>query len=66
MAVDPFTFDHPPTKAETEKFEYAAFDYFDNNPGYINSVYVSYVGVYFNANGTLSGIYVANSSVTQY
>jgi len=64
---DPFTFDHVPTKEETEKFEYVAFDYIEINPGVAaNSSYVSYVGVYFNEDGEMSGIYVANSSVTQY
>lgn len=61
-----FTFDHIPTAAEVEKFEYVAYDYFADTPGYINGNYVSYVGVYFNEKGQLSGIYVANSSVTQY
>lgn len=61
-----FTFDSPPSAAEVEAFEYAEYDYFENNPGYVNGTYVSFVGVYFNANGTMSGIYVANSSVEQY
>lgn len=63
---DGFTFDSAPTAAEVEKFEYVAYDYFDDTPGYVGASYVSYVGVYFNANGTMSGIYVANSSVEQY
>lgn len=61
-----FTFDSPPTAAEVERFEYAAYDYFADTPGYISSDYVSYVGVYFNANGVKSGIFVANSSTEQY
>lgn len=61
-----YTFDAPPTTAEVERFEYAEYDYFADTPGYIENKYVSYVGVYFNANGTMSGIYVANSSVEQY
>ena len=43
-----FTFTSPPTKAETEQFEYVAFDYFDNNPGISGNEYVSFIGIYFN------------------
>lgn len=65
--TDPFTFDYIPTAEEVEKFEYAAYGYFADTPGYAaNSAFISYVGIYYNANGDLSGIYVANSSVTQY
>lgn len=66
MPDSDYTFDHIPTAAEVEKFEYFAYDYIENTPGYVSGVYISYVGVYFNANGVKSGIYVANSSVTQY
>jgi hypothetical protein len=66
MSTDPFTFDHIPTAEEVEKFEYASYGYFELTPGYSSNVFVSYVGVYFDEKGNLSGIYVANSSVTQY
>lgn len=61
-----YTFDHPPTKAETEKFEYAAFDYFAVNPGRVAGTYVSYCGIYYSDTGELSGIYVANNQTQQY
>lgn len=65
--ADPYTFDYIPTAEEIEKFEYAVFGYFADTPGYaVNSSFISYVGIYYNANGELSGVYVANSSVTQY
>jgi hypothetical protein len=64
--TDPFTFDHIPTLAEVEKFEYVSYDYFEKTPGYLNGEFISYVGIYYNADGVKSGIYVANSSVTQY
>lgn len=64
--VNGYTFDSPPTAAEVEIFEYASYDYFDSNPGYLSNNFVSYVGLYYNANGAQSAIYVANNSVTQY
>ncbi len=36
------------TEEEIELFEYCDFDYVDDNPGYPNDIYSSYVGVYFN------------------
>ena len=66
MPENEYTFDHVPTAAEIEKFEYFVYDYVEKTPGYIGDLYVSYVGIYFNANGAKSGIYVANNSVTQY
>lgn len=66
MMEEEYTFDHIPTKEETEKFEYFAFEYLESNPGVIQELYQSYVGIYFNEEGEASGIYVANSSVTQY
>ncbi len=64
--VNGYTFDSPPTDAETEFFEYSVRDYFEKTPGYEGSSYVSYVGIYYNANGAQSGIYAANSSTEQY
>lgn len=61
-----FTFDSPPSKAEVERFEYANYDYFADTPGYVDGNYVSFVGVYFNEKGVMSGIFVANSSTEQY
>ena len=49
-----FTFTTPPTKAETERFEYVAFDYFSDNPGTVNGVFSSLVGVYYSDNGEAS------------
>ena len=46
-----YTFTSQPTKAETERFEYAAFDYFDQNPGIVGNTYKSYIGIYYNDNG---------------
>lgn len=49
-----FTFTTPPTKAETERFEYVAFDYFSDNPGTVNGVFSSLVGVYYSDDGEAS------------
>ena len=46
-----FTFTSPPTKAETEQFEYVAFDYFADNPGTVNNIFKSFIGVYFSDTG---------------
>ena len=64
--VNGYTFDSAPTDAETEFFEYSVRDYFEKTPGYEGNSYVSYVGIYYNANGAQSGIYVSNSSTEQY
>lgn len=64
--VNGYTFDAVPTPEEAEIFEYAAYNYFDFNPGYISNTFVSYVGLYYDATGAQSAIYVANNSVTQY
>lgn len=49
-----YTFTSAPTKAETERFEYVAFDYIDDNPGVRGNKYDSYVGVYFSDTGDRS------------
>ena len=41
-----FTFKTTPTKQQTEKFEYVAFDYFSNNPGTVSNEFESVVGIY--------------------
>lgn len=64
--VNGYTFDAPPTAAEVEIFEYFKYDYVEKTPGYNGNNFISYTGIYYNANGTLSGIYVANNQVTQY
>ena len=46
-AENGFTFTNIPTKQQTEKFEYVAFDYFSNNPGTVNNQLVSLVGIYY-------------------
>ena len=46
-----FTFTTVPTKAETERFEYVAFDYIDDNPGIVGNSYKSFIGVYFSDTG---------------
>jgi len=42
-----FTFRTIPTKSQTEKFEYVAFDYFENNPETVNNDFKSVVGIYY-------------------
>jgi hypothetical protein len=64
--VNGYTFDDVPTPAEAEIFEYASYDYFDMNPGYNSNIFMSYVGLYYDAAGAQSAIYVPNNSVTQY
>lgn len=49
-----YTFTSIPTKEETEIFEYVGFDYIESNPGLLGNAYKSYVGVYFNEDGTRS------------
>lgn len=46
-----FTFTTQPTKLETERFEYAAFGYFDDNPGIVGNTYKSYIGIYYDDEG---------------
>jgi len=46
-----YTFTSQPTKAETERFEYAVFGYFDQNPGIVGNAFKSYIGIYYNDNG---------------
>lgn len=45
------TFTSQPTKAETERFEYIAFDYIEKNPGIVGNSFQSYIGIYYNDNG---------------
>lgn len=49
-----YTFTTIPTKEETERFEYVAFDYIADNPGVYGNMYSSYVGVYYNESGVRS------------
>ena len=48
--LDPsgLTFTSQPTKAETERFEYVAFDYVAKNPGIVGNSFKSYIGIYYN------------------
>ena len=45
------TFTSQPTKTETERFEYVAFDYIEKNPGIVGNSFQSYIGIYYNDNG---------------
>jgi len=49
-----YTFTTVPTKTETERFEYVAFDYIEKNPGIVGNAYKSYIGVYFSDTGERS------------
>lgn len=49
-----YTFTSAPTKSETERFEYVAFDYLEYNPGLKGNKYDSYIGVYFSDTGERS------------
>jgi hypothetical protein len=49
-----FTFTTQPTKDETERFEYVAFDYLEKNPGIVGNAYKSFIGVYFSDTGERS------------
>ena len=51
------TFTSQPTKAETERFEYAAFGYFDNNPAIVGNTYQSFIGVYYDDFGNKTDDY---------
>jgi hypothetical protein len=51
------TFTSQPTKVETEVFEYAAFDYFDNNPAIVGNTYQSLIGVYYDDFGNKTDDY---------
>ena len=46
-----FTFTTAPTKAETERFEYVAFDYIADNPGTVGGVFSSLIGIYYSNDG---------------
>lgn len=54
LAPNGATFLSQPTKEETERFEYVAFEYIEKNPGIDGNAYKSYVGVYFNEAGERS------------
>lgn len=54
LAENGYTFKGLPTKEQTQKFEYCAFDYIADNPGTQNDQYVSYAGKYFADDGTKS------------
>lgn len=49
-----FSFTTVPTKAETERFEYVAFDYINDNPGIVGNSFKSFIGVYFSDTGESS------------
>ena len=49
-----YSFTTVPTKAETERFEYVAFDYIEKNPGIVGNAYKSYIGIYFSDTGERS------------
>lgn len=49
-----YSFTTVPTKTETERFEYVAFDYIEKNPGIVGNAYKSYIGVYFSDTGERS------------
>jgi len=51
------TFTSQPTKAETERFEYAAFGYFDNNPAIVGNTYQSFIGIYYDDFGNKTDDY---------
>ena len=46
-----FTFTTAPTKAETQRFEYVAFDYIADNPGTVGGVFSSLIGIYYSNDG---------------
>lgn len=47
-----YSFKTPPTKEETQKFEYVAFDYIADNPGYIApGNFNAFTGIYWARNG---------------
>jgi len=48
-----YVFTEELTPEEIELFEYGAFDYVENNPGYVEAAggFISYVGIYYDDNG---------------
>jgi len=46
-----FSFTSVPTKEETERFEYVTFDYIAENPGTVNNLFKSFIGVYYSDTG---------------
>lgn len=50
-----YQFIETPTDAEIELFEYSKYDYVEANPDYVGGDYKSFIGVYFSANGDISG-----------
>lgn len=57
LIAECYVFEETPTLEEQELFEYCAFDYIEKTPGYENNVFKSYVGIYFDNEGNISGIY---------
>lgn len=54
------------TDEQTQVFEYVNRDYIADNPDYVSSQYLSYLGIYFSANGDITPTYVANPEVPTY
>ena len=56
VADDPDTPENEGITLEEEQFfEYMVRDYVENNPGYVEGVFVSYAGVYFDNDGNITG-----------
>ena len=54
LTADGFSFKTLPTKQQTARFEYVVFDYIKDNPGIKGNTFTSYVGKYYDDDGTIS------------
>lgn len=53
-------------QADLDFDSYMYSGYVQNNPGYINERYSSYVGIYISDRGEYSGTWIANTQVEQF
>lgn len=56
LIAECYVFNETPTAEEITLFEYVAEGYIEDNPGDIDDVYSSYVGVYINQDEEYTGI----------
>jgi hypothetical protein len=55
LIASAYTFVSPLTEDEKTLFDYCISGYIEKNPGIVGNAYSSYVGVYINDNGEVTG-----------
>ena len=54
LIAQAYQFPEPLTEEEKSLFDYVQSDFIENNPGYIESIFSSYIGKYYSEDGELS------------